>query len=236
MLPFAVLEFCLTRQRPNGFAKKGYRWSERFLKISLRNHCIKCLKIEEIWPFHGYPFCGYPFWSCSTDQHLPECGRSCHSMARSLLDNESQGTSVDLLCLQALQPQRPDLPSEGPTRFPHCSVCECLKAFFDTRILQTHRHAVYQCLRGNRRSAVSSVLFLQRKTHWVLRQTWRVLRETRWVRVGTQMIGWEELAEFSPQRLVRVKKLTEFGVWNRALRNCVRPVSDLKKSPARRRS
>ena len=26
---------------------------------------LKCPKIEEIRPFHGYPFCGYPFWSSS---------------------------------------------------------------------------------------------------------------------------------------------------------------------------
>ena len=33
-------------------------------EISLRNCCIKCPKIGEIWPIRGYPFCGYPFWSC----------------------------------------------------------------------------------------------------------------------------------------------------------------------------
>ena len=33
--------------------------------MSLRNYCIRCPTLEEIWPFHEYPFCGYPFWSCS---------------------------------------------------------------------------------------------------------------------------------------------------------------------------
>ena len=39
------------------------------------------------------------------------------------------------------------------------------------------------------------------------------------------MIGWEDLAEFSPRSSVRAKKLTEFGVWNRTPRNRIRPVS-----------
>ena len=34
-------------------------------------------------------------------------------------------------------------------------------------------------------------------------------------------VGWEELTECS----ARAKKLTELGVWNRLLRNCMRPVS-----------
>ena len=54
---------------------------------------------------------------------------------------------------------------------------------------------------GNGRSTVSRVLFRRRELtepHWVLRQTQWVLRKTRWVRFGTQIIGWEELAEFSP--------------------------------------
>ena len=62
------------------------------------------------------------------------------------------------------------------------------------------------------------------RTHWVLRQTRWVLRQTRWVRVYTQIIGWEELTEFSPRNSVRAKKLTEFGVWNRTPRNHIRPV------------
>ena len=45
-------------------------------------------------------------------------------------------------------------------------------------------------------------------------------------RFGTQIVGWEELTEFSPQNLVRAKQLTELGVWNRALRNRIRPVSE----------
>ena len=47
------------------------------------------------------------------------------------------------------------------------------------------------------------------------------VKKTRWVRFVTQIIGWEELTEFSPRNSVRAKKLTEFGVWNRA-----RPVSE----------
>ena len=58
------------------------------------------------------------------------------------------------------------------------------------------------------------------------RQARWVLRRTRWGRFGTQIIGWEELTEFPPKSSVRAKNLTELGVWNRALRNRVRPVSD----------
>ena len=54
------------REGPKGSPQKGYPWSGRILEISLRNYCIICPKIGEIWPFHGYPFCGYPFWSSST--------------------------------------------------------------------------------------------------------------------------------------------------------------------------
>ena len=43
---------------------------------------------------------------------------------------------------------------------------------------------------------------------------------------NTHIIGREELAELSPRSSVRAKKLTEFGVRNRALRNCISPVSD----------
>ena len=32
-------------------------------------------------------------------------------------------------------------------RFPHSAAHERLKAFFDTRVFKTHRHAVYQCLK-----------------------------------------------------------------------------------------
>ena len=53
------------REGPKGSPQKGYPWSGRSLEISLRNYCIKCPKIREIWPFHGYPFCGYPFWPSS---------------------------------------------------------------------------------------------------------------------------------------------------------------------------
>ena len=51
---------------------------------------------------------------------------------------------------------------------------------------------------GNGRNTVSRVLFRRRELtepHWVLQQTRRVLRKTRWVRFGTQIIGWEELTE-----------------------------------------
>ena len=48
-------------------------------------------------------------------------------------------------------------------------------------------------------------------------------KKTRWVCFCTQIIGREELTEFSPRNSVRSKKLTEFGVWNRTLRNCIRP-------------
>ena len=67
----------------------------------------------------------------------------------------------------------------------------------------------------------------EERTHWVLRKTRWVLSKTRWVRFGTKIIGWEELTEFAPRNSVRAKKLTEFGVWNRTLRNRIRPVSDL---------
>ena len=68
----------------------------------------------------------------------------------------------------------------------------------------------------------------EERTHWVRRQTRWVLRKTRWVRFGTQIIGWKELTEFSPRNSVRPKKLTEFGVWNRTLRNRIRPVSEFR--------
>ena len=48
-------------QEPKGFRQKGYPWTRPFLKISLRNYCIKCPQIGEIWPFIDTPFCGYPF-------------------------------------------------------------------------------------------------------------------------------------------------------------------------------
>ena len=69
----------------------------------------------------------------------------------------------------------------------------------------------------------------EKRTHWVLRQTRWVLRETRWVRVCTQIIGRKELTEFGPRNSVSPKKLTEFGVWNRTLRNRIRPVSEIGK-------
>ena len=84
------------------------------------------------------------------------------------------------------------------------------------------------CL-GNRRNIVLRVLFRRRELtepHWVLGQTWWVLQKTRWDRFVTQIIGWEELTEFSPRNSVRAIKLTEFGVWNRTLRNRIRPVSE----------
>ena len=50
--------------------------------------------------------------------------------------------------------------------------------------------------------------------------------KTRWVRFGTQTIARKELTDFSPRDSVRANKLTELGVWNRALRNSARPVSE----------
>ena len=62
---------------------------------------------------------------------------------------------------------------------------------------------------------------------FTLRWGSEVLRETRWVRSGAQTIGREEITEFSPWNPVRAtKKLTEFGVWNRTLRNRIRPISE----------
>ena len=62
----------------------------------------------------------------------------------------------------------------------------------------------------------------EERTHWVLRQT-------RWVCLDTQAIGWEEPTELSPCNSVSRKSLTEFGVWNRALQNCIPPVSEKEK-------
>ena len=89
---------------------------------------------------------------------------------------------------------------------------------------------------GNGRNTVSRVQFQRRELtepHWVLGQTRWVLRKTRWVRFATQIIGWEELTEFAPRNSVRAKKLTEFGVWNRTLRNRIRPVSEKRKDKSR---
>ena len=73
---------------------------------------------------------------------------------------------------------------------------------------------------GNGWNTVSRVLFRRRELtpYWVLGQTRRVLR-TRWVHVYTQIIGWKELTELAPRNSVSPEKLTEFGVWNRTLRN-----------------
>ena len=72
---------------------------------------------------------------------------------------------------------------------------------------------LFGCLcMGNGRNTVLRVLFRRRELtepQWVLRQTRWVLRKTRWVCFGTQIIGWEELTEFSPRNSVRAKKLTE---------------------------
>ena len=82
---------------------------------------------------------------------------------------------------------------------------------------------------GNGRNTVSRVLFRRRELtepHWVLGQTQWVLRRTRWVRVYTQIIGCKELTEFAFRNSVSPDKLTEFGVWSRAPRNRIRPVSE----------
>ena len=78
---------------------------------------------------------------------------------------------------------------------------------------------------GNGRNTVSGAMFSEDLTHWVFGQTQWVLRRTWSVCIGTQMIGQKALT-FSPRNSVRAKKLTEFGVWNRALRNGIPPVSD----------
>ena len=79
---------------------------------------------------------------------------------------------------------------------------------------------------GNGRDTVSRVLFQKRELAEIFWQTLWVLRRTRWVRVCTQIIGWEELTDFTPQNSVRARKLAELGVWNRTLRNRIRPVSE----------
>ena len=79
---------------------------------------------------------------------------------------------------------------------------------------------------GNGRNTVSRVLFRRRELtepHWVLGQLGEFCNKTRWVRFFTQIIGWEELIELSPWNSARAKKLAEFGVWNRTLRNRIRP-------------
>ena len=50
---------------------------------------------------------------------------------------------------------------------------------------------------GNGRNIVS-ITVSEERAHWALRQTRRVLRETRWVCFGTQIIGWKELTELAP--------------------------------------
>ena len=72
----------------------------------------------------------------------------------------------------------------------------------------------------NGRNTVSRVLFRRRELtepHRVLGQTRWVLQKTRWARFGTQIIGWEELTEFSPQKSVRANKTH----WAR----CLKPYS-----------
>ena len=60
-------------------------------------------------------------------------------------------------------------------------------------------------------------------------------KKARWVRFSTQIIAWEELTELSPRNSVRAEKLTELGVWNRALRNRARSVSECRSSLAKLR-
>ena len=65
------------------------------------------------------------------------------------------------------------------------------------------------------------------KRHLKRQQPWNDAKKTRWVCIGTQIIGWEELTELCPQNSMRAKNLTRLGVWNRALWNlslmCPRP-------------
>ena len=78
----------------------------------------------------------------------------------------------------------------------HESCLWSLKNFASSRLL------------GNRRNTVSRVMLRRRELtepHWVLGQTGWALRKTRWVRFGTQIIGWEELTEFAPRNSMSPK-------------------------------
>ena len=76
----------------------------------------------------------------------------------------------------------------------------------------------------------------EKRTHWVLQQArWVFARKaTRWDRFGAQNEGREELTELLPRSSVSTEKLTELGVWNRALWNRMRAVSDLLPTPSLR--
>ena len=63
----------------------------------------------------------------------------------------------------------------------------------------------------------------EERTYWVLRKTQWVLQRTRWVRFCTEIRGCVELTELSARNSARAKKLTELGVWNRTLRDNIRP-------------
>ena len=56
---------------------------------------------------------------------------------------------------------------------------------------------------------------------------------SEWVHFGTQIKGRKELTELFPWNSVRAKKLTEFGIRSRTLRNRIRPVSETKPGIAR---
>ena len=87
-----------------------------------------------------------------------------------------------------------------------------------TVVVYTRKQVEYCC-----ESTVS-----EERTHWVWGRTWWVLRETRWVPIGTQIIGQEEITEFSPPNFVSAKKLTGLSAWNRTLWNRTRPVSEIR--------
>ena len=63
------------------------------------------------------------------------------------------------------------------------------------------------------------VLFRKRELTEFCGRLGEFCEKTRWVRFFTQIIGWEELTKLSAQNSVRAKKLTELGIWNRALWN-----------------
>ena len=80
------------------------------------------------------------------------------------------------------------------------------------RLANSPPHGKLQRSSGNEQNTVSRVLFRRKDSkeltepHWVLGQTrWALRKKTRWVRFGTQIIGWKELTEFAPQNSVSPK-------------------------------
>ena len=141
----------------------------------------------------------------------------------------------NILLLLWVDPSLNPSPTPTPERCVSCINRSTKFPGLKTAVFFVFREERLNCMRqdglvGNGRNTVSRVLFRRRELtepHWVLGQTRWVLRKTRWDRFGTQIIGWEELTELSSQNSLRAKKLTEFGVRNRTLRNRIRPVSEL---------